>query len=141
MSLLETIRSEALSARKAQNKVSAPLLTTLLSEAEMVGKNDGDRQTRDDEVIVITRKFIKNIEETLSRTNDRVQMEKLSEERVILQGLIPSELSEEELRAAISEIAPGETLTLRDTGRVMAALNERFPGRVSGKAVSAILKG
>ena len=64
MSLIEKIRVDQLASRKAAfnypatNKLQADLLTTLLGEEVMVGKNAGSRETTDAEVIAIVKKFI-----------------------------------------------------------------------------------
>jgi uncharacterized protein YqeY len=139
MSLLETIKNDSLKARRANDLVAKNLLVTLLSEAEMVGKNDGNRETTDAEVTVVIRKFLKNINETLAFgvvSDHRLLI--LQTERNLLSAYIPEELSSDELNAAIAEIGGG--LTIKDTGRVMGILNTKFPGRVNGRAVSDILK-
>ena len=64
--LLETINQDRNEARKMKYTATATLLTTLYSEAQMVGKNDGNRETTDAEVVAVIKKFVKNIDETLS---------------------------------------------------------------------------
>ena len=49
--LINQIKSDALEARKARQTNTATLLTTLYSEASMVGKNDGNRESTDAEVL------------------------------------------------------------------------------------------
>ena len=51
MSLLHTLRQDALAARKARDAIAASLLVTLVSEAEMTGFNDGKRESSDVEVM------------------------------------------------------------------------------------------
>ena len=63
MSLIQTIKTAQVAARKARDP-SASLLTTLIGEAEMVGKNAG-REVTDQEVVATIKKFIKGIDETL----------------------------------------------------------------------------
>ena len=50
MSLLAQLKKDSLLARKAADGVRATLLSTLIAEAEMVGKNAGNRESRDDVV-------------------------------------------------------------------------------------------
>jgi hypothetical protein len=61
MSLIQTIKADQVQARKARS-ASASILTTLIGEAEMIGKNAGDRESTDEEVIAIIKKFIKNLD-------------------------------------------------------------------------------
>jgi uncharacterized protein len=136
MSLLQTIKEDALRARKSRVAVEASLLTTLGSEAAMVGKNAGNRETTDEEVQAVVRKFLKNNAEALTVVvgDGRALYE---EERAILQRYVPAELTEDELRAEISQM--GE-VGPKDMGRVMGALNAKYAGRVNGKMVAELLK-
>lgn len=141
MSLLETIRTDALEARKNSDPVAKNLLITLLSEAEMVGKNAGNRESTDEETTVVIRKFLKNINETLApeRVLAGSYRLKLEVERDILNRYVPQELTRDALRAAIlAEVGTG--LTVKDTGRVKAVLEAKYPGQVSGKVLSDVLK-
>ena len=63
MSLIIEIKSAQLAARKARDSFTASSLTTLIGEAEMVGKNAG-REVTDAEVVAVLKKFVKNIDET-----------------------------------------------------------------------------
>ena len=64
MSLIQDIKSASLVARKARETKKAESLITLYSEASMIGKNDGNRESTDAETIAVIKKFIKNIDET-----------------------------------------------------------------------------
>ena len=141
MTLLETIRTEQIRARKARDGVRTSLLTTLLSEAANVGLNDGKRESTDAEVIAVIKKFIKNIDETLAvRASDDLLVE-----RAILEGFLPSQLSEDELLAAVVSIVAeleldGQSRSMKMMGPVMKTLKERFEGQFDGKAASEAVK-
>lgn len=134
MSLLETIKSHALDARKRRDNIAAPFLTTLLSEASAPGLNDGKRASTDEEVLAVVRKFLKNNAEVLLvRPNDTVSQT----EKQILEGYLPHQLSDGELRAALMAIARDAgitTVTQKDMGVLMKGLKERYNGQYDGKA-------
>lgn len=134
MSLLETIKSHALDARKRRDNIAAPFLTTLLSEASAPGLNDGKRASTDEEVLAVVRKFLKNNAEVLLvRPNDTVAQT----EKQILEGYLPHQLSDGELRAALMSIARDAgitTVTQKDMGVLMKGLKERYNGQYDGKA-------
>lgn len=144
MSLLETIKTHALDARKRRDNIAAPFLTTLLSEASAPGLNDGKRESTDEEVLAVVRKFLKNNSEVLLvRPNDTVAQA----EKQILEGYLPQQLSDGELRAALTAIARDAgltTVTQKDMGVLMKGLKERYNGQYDGKAaqqaVSALIK-
>lgn len=57
MTITEQIKAASLTARKARDTVASALLTTLLSDVVMIGKNAG-RETTDAEAVAIVKKFI-----------------------------------------------------------------------------------
>lgn len=65
MSILETIRADALIARKARNSHKATFLVTLLAEAEKRGKDKGNRPSTDDEVVAVVTSFRSNLDDSL----------------------------------------------------------------------------
>ena len=141
MTLLERIRAEQILARKDRNAERTSILTTLLSEAANVGLNDGKRESTDAEVIAVIKKFIKNIDETLAVTSSAG----LLVERAILESFLPSQLSDDELHAAVvsivEEIHAVELVrNMQQMGKVMKTLKERFEGQFDGKKASEFTK-
>jgi uncharacterized protein YqeY len=148
--LIEKIKSDQLQARKDRNPVATAVLTTLIGEVSKVGP-DGNREVTDAKVVKTLKSFIGNIDlslvgdpgegikplpETEVDTRTRLQTE-----RDLLVAYVPPQLTEAELRAAIAGVAPGETLTMRDTGRIKGLLEDLHPGAVDGKMLSMVLKG
>ena len=150
MTIVAQLRSDTLAARKSalgkpsssEESIRSNLLVTLTGEIQRVGKDKGDRETTAEEAVAMIRKFKGNTEATLALGVAAEAHEKLLTELAILSAYLPDQLSDADLRAAISEIATteGRPLTVRDTGMVSKALNERFPGQVESKSISAILK-
>jgi uncharacterized protein YqeY len=108
----------------------------------MVGKNDGNRETTDAEVVAVIKKFIKNIDETLKslpETDPRFLAAVM--ERDVLGYYLPKQLSEEDLRAAIGEIITSKNLsTPKDMGIVMKELKADFDGQFDGKVASQLAR-
>lgn len=137
MSLMQRIKNEQLEARKKKDVIKAGLLTTLIGEAVAVGKNDGNRETTEAELVAMIKKFIKNIDETL-KVADTFQAR---EEKLILTELLPAQLSNEELAVVVKQLA-GEVgaSSPKDMGKVMKVLKERYEGQYDGGAASAFVK-
>lgn len=139
-SLLARIKEDALTARKARDAVASSLLITLGSEASMAGVNDGKRESTDTEVLATVRKFLKGNAELLAvRGEDEVALR----EKAILEGYLPKQMSEDELRAAILAIASElgiESITGKDTGAIMKALTAKHAGQYAGGQASALVK-
>ncbi len=140
--LLERIRQDSLAARKARESDKALFLTTLLSEAGRVGKDDGNRESTDAEVTATMKKFIKNTDETLRvlpvGSAARVQPEA---ELAILNAYLPRQASEAEVRAAVGRFVA--ELTERNPKRmgvVMGKLNAEFEGNFDKGVASKLVK-
>ena len=68
-------------------------------------------------------------------------VEEIKQKISILMPYLPSQLSEEELQAIVQEVIsePGAE-TMKDMGKVMAALMPRVKGRCDGRVVNAMIK-
>jgi uncharacterized protein YqeY len=133
MSKIQEIKDSLLQARKSRDTLSSALLSTLLGEALMIGKNDGNRESTDAEVIKVIKKFIANNEETIKLTGPNA---KLGAEIVTLESFLPAQLSADELDRIISDLI----LKGNNMGQVMKLLKEQYAGTYDGAAASALIK-
>jgi uncharacterized protein YqeY len=131
--LIDQIKSDNLAARKAHDSAKASLLTTLLGEAEMIGKNDGNRPTTDAEVQEVIQKFVKNNKLTITALKD-VGAEQFHKENEILAGYLPKMLSEDELKAVILSYGT------KNMGEIMKQLKTNHAGMYDGQMASKIAK-
>ena len=135
--LLEKIRADQLQARKESNKTKATILTTLIGEAAMIGKNDGNRNTTDDETAKVIVKFVKGIVETQNLTRG-VNMDKFNElevEKQILETYLPKQLTADELKSIILT----NFTEIPNVGAVMAYLKANYSGLYDGKVASGLV--
>ena len=131
MSLMEQIKSQQVQARLSRH-ASASLLTTLLGEAAIVGKNAG-RETTDDEVVAVVKKFIKNLDETIAALSSRNQdATAFLAELGVLEQFLPQQLSEYELTA----IAVGRS----DMKDFMQYLKQTRSGQYDGRLAAQVAK-
>ena len=140
MSLITQIKAEQVTARKNRNGPMASLLTTLIGEAEMVGKNAG-REVLDAEVVATIKKFIKNIDETIKALGaDDARAQAAMDERVVLEHFLPSQMSEQQLTEAVTAIKAELNAGQKDMGKVMSLLKTRHEGQYDGKMASTVVK-
>ena len=139
--LINQIKKDQIEARKNKDSVKANLLTTLIGEAEMVGKNNGNRAPSDAEVQVVIKKFIKGIDEILTLTFDK-DIQNFLIELAILKSYLPEQLSQEQLASEISKIISSLTVAnpSQAIGVVMKELNARFSGKFDSKQASILIK-
>jgi uncharacterized protein YqeY len=132
MTLMEQIKVRQVAERKAGNSAQASLLTTLLGEAAMVGKNS-NRETTDQEVVAVIKKFIKNIDETISALQARNQsFFQFLVEREVLEQFLPQQLTE----SALIDVAKSQP----NMPAFMKHLKENFAGKYDGKLASTVAK-
>lgn len=141
--LLLQLQNDSLTARKARESDKALLLITLFSEAARIGKDDGNRETTDDEVLKVIRKFLKGVQETLDvLPAEKVEARAMAEfEKTILESYLPKMATEQELKAVIDATVAGlETKSPKQMGIVMKALKDKFAGAYDGNLASQLVK-
>ena len=141
MSLLAQLKKDSLLARKAADRVRATLLSTLIGEAEMVGKNAANRESTDEEVQQTIRKFLKNNQEALGVIKDEERRAVLEQESAILTAYLPPLASDAEVQAFIAaSVATLAERSPKQMGVVMGALKARYGSDFDAKLASAWIK-
>lgn len=135
MSLLSVIRNDLDSARREKNQRLLTVLTTLYSEAAMVGKTKRNAESTDEEVISVVRKFKVGIEEIekIKGSNENIVFEK-----ELYTKYLPTLLTTEELTNIIEQLA--SEVEEKNMGVLMGKLKSLFPGRYDGALASKLVK-
>ena len=127
MSLLNQIKNDLNEARKAKKTEVSNVLSTLYAETIMIGKNDGNRDTTEEETISKVKAFIKNINETLKAIpEDNEKKNEYENEKNLLGKYLPVQLSEKDLTKILSDIASNHEKSMRSMGKVMEKLKEKY---------------
>lgn len=140
MSLLEQIRAASLAARKAKS-ANASFLITLLGEATRPGKDNGNRESTDEEVFKVINKFKAGLDESIKAMqarNDEAGLQKLNNEMAALTPFLPQLLTESELRNIIEALISGSPSP--SIGQIFGALKKSYGGKFDGEMASAIIK-
>lgn len=140
--IIDNIKSEQLQARKIQDKFKTKVLTALYSEASIVGKNNGNRETNDDEAISIIKSFIKKLNETIVILKDKNKdVSEQIAELSIYESFLPKQLAEEEIKSIVIEtIKTIENPSMKSMGIVMSVLNTQYKGLFDGSIASKVVK-
>jgi len=117
--------------------INAEILKRETSAAERLSLNDA-------EIRDVLGKMIKQRQESLDIYEKAGRSELAAQEREeinIISGYLPKQLSDIEAGEAISALIKElEAATLKDMGRTMAALKERFAGQMDFAKASAMVK-
>lgn len=136
MGLLDKIRQDAVAARRAKDP-KASVLVTLIGEADTNAKAMKEpRPLEDAEVVAIVRKFVKNIDETLTLVGQGAAAEKAKAERAALEVYLPVQMTAEEI-ATFARAAAAEGANL---GQIMGRLKAEKAGQYDGRLAASIVK-
>ena len=143
MSMIEDVRSAMVAAMKAGDKERKASLSFLLSSLKNKAIDKRADLTAEEEAQVVL-KEIKQVKETLSLTpEDRTDIIAECEHRLaVLDEYAPKMMSEEDIRAVISEVLAGLGITEptgKDKGRIMKELMPKVKGNADGKLVNEIV--
>lgn len=131
--LIHKIREDSLAARKARETDKATLLVTLFAEASRAGKDDGNRDSTDEEAMKTVRKFIDGIDTSLAVLTDTALVAKAQAEKNLLLTYLPAQLSGDALRAVINEIVGTlKEKNAKAMGQVMGTLRKQYAGTFNG---------
>ncbi len=137
--LLARLQSDLNASRKAQDKPAILLLGTVVSDVKN-RRIELRRDPSDAEVIDVLRKGIKRRRESVDMyekggRNDLAAKERT--EAAALEKYVPPQVSDEELRAAVTSAIAGGATTI---GAVMGKVLPQFKGRAEGAAINAIAR-
>lgn len=108
-------------------------------EARTAGKTFGD-----DDLLGLLQKMIKQRQESVELYDKGGRKELADQERgeiAIIQGFLPQQLTEEEVKAAIAEaIKETGAASIKDMGKVIGSLKARYAGRMDFGKASALVK-
>ena len=142
MTILEKIKTDNLVARKNKYKTLASITSTLIGEIEIVGKNNGNRETTDPEAIKVIEKFKKNAEsmyELMKKDGEfKEKLDSVKDEIEIYKSYLPEKLSEDELTSLIKDIIDHDSGI--NIGKVMGFLKTHYDGKYDGAMASKIAK-
>ena len=112
------------------------------ADIEARGQN---KHVSDDDLLGLLQKMIKQRQESVELYEKGGRQELADAERAeigIIQGYLPQQMDEAQMRAAIGEIVAREGAAgMKDMGKVMAALRAAYAGRMDFGKVSGIVKG
>lgn len=136
MSVIEKLKAESITLRKTRNPI-APSILFALSEIEKVGKNSGNRPTTEDEAIKVIQKLIATANENLKLDIDDGRRIALNHEKTILEGVLPTMASEDDIRALFSEFF-GVTAP-KNKGIAMKLLRDEYGAKVDMKRAGEVV--
>ncbi|MBB4235495.1 GatB/YqeY domain-containing protein [Rhizobium esperanzae] len=141
---LATQLKEAMKAKNAERLSTVRLIQAAVKDRDIANRGTGKEQASDDEILQILAKMVKQRDESAKIYEENSRPELAAKERAeitVIQDFMPKQLSDGEVRANISAvIAETGSSGVKDMGKVMAALKERYAGQMDFAKASATVK-
>ena len=133
---------------KSQDKCATStlrLIVAALKDRDIAARSKGNCDgVGEDDILEMLQKMVRQRREAIELYEEGGRDELADRERreiEVIEGFLPQPLGEAEMTGAIREvIGELQATTIKDMGRVMGALKERFPGRMDFGRASAIVK-
>lgn len=134
----------AMKAKDVRRVSTLRLVQAALKDRDIANRGVGKAETTDDELLQMLAKMVKQREESAKIYEDNGRPELAAHEReeiAIIADFQPEQLSDDKVRAivaaVIAEIGAGG---IRDMGKTMAVLKERYAGQMDFAKASGVLK-
>jgi uncharacterized protein len=142
MSLYVAIEEGLKNSLKAKDEIRTSTLRMLRS-AIKYKEVEQKRKLEENEILGVLSSQVKQHKDSIAeykRGGREDLVEREERELEILQEFMPTQLSDEELTSALTQIIAELDATTKDIGRVMKAAVERFRGQADGKKINEIVK-
>ena len=147
--MLRTRLSDALKTsmkgRDAKSTAALRLILAALKDRDIAARAKGDRDgISDDEVLGMLQSMIKQRRESIALYEKGGRMElaqQEAEEIAVIEEFLPEQMGADKMASVIDAIiTESEAASLKDMGRVMAALKENHAGSMDFSKASALVK-
>lgn len=146
-SLKERISQELKGAIKEKDRramCTLRLITAAISDRSIANRTNGKDGVTDDDVMQILAKMIRQREESERAFEEGGRLELAEQERQemeIIRSFLPRQLDQTEVVQAIDEAVDAVGANcLKDMGRTMSVLKDRYPGQMDFSVASKMVK-
>ena len=142
---LDANLKEAIKSQEKQRVATLRLINAAIKDRDIAVRSEENTEgVSDAEIILILSNMVKQRKQSIVQYEEggRVELaEREREEIKIIQEFLPNQLTDEENHIEISKIIDAqEQLTIKDMGKIMSDLKEKFSGRMDFGKASGIVK-
>jgi uncharacterized protein YqeY len=136
---------EAMKAKDTKRLATVRLMLAALKDRDIAARSETSRDLLgDDEILTLLAKMIKQREESAAAYDAGNRPELAAGEReeiAIIRTFMPAQMDEAAMKAAVAKtIAETGAASIKDMGKVMALLKERYAGQMDFSKASAATK-
>jgi uncharacterized protein YqeY len=141
---LMTALKEAMKSKETTRVNTIRMVQSAIKDLEIANRTKADATVTDGDIAQLLSKLVKQREESAKVYDEGGRPELAAKEReeiAIITGFMPKQLSDDEVTEAIkAAIAETGAASIKDMGKVMAVLKERFPGQMDFAKASGQIK-
>ncbi len=135
---------EAMKAKDTRRLSTVRLVQTAIKDRDIANRGAGKDPVSDDDILQILQKMVKQREESAKIYEDAGRGELAAQEReevTVIKSFMPEQISDEQAADLIkAAVAESGAQGLRDMGKVMAILKEKYPGQMDFAKASGVVK-
>ncbi|MEP0519959.1 MAG: GatB/YqeY domain-containing protein [Hyphomicrobiales bacterium] len=136
--------NEAVKEQDKRQACTLRLINTAIKDRDMAVRGTGKEKISDDEVLAMLKTMISQREDSSRQYEQAGRLDLAKQEREemeIIRSLMPTQLPEEEVRKAVKDVvADIGANSLRDMGKCINALKQRYPGQMDFCRASGVVK-
>ena len=142
---LDANLKEAIKSQEKQRVATLRLINAAIKDRDIAVRSEENTEgVSDAEIILILSNMVKQRKQSIIQYEEggRVELaEREREEIKIIQEFLPNQLTDEEIQKEILKIIDAhEQLSIKDMGKIMGELKEKFSGRMDFGKASGIVK-
>jgi uncharacterized protein len=142
---LQTALKEAMKAKEADRLSTLRLINAAIKDREIALRGEeGAGEVGEADILQIMGKMVKQRQESAKAYEEGGRLELAEKELAeigVIQEFLPRQLSADEVTAAVdAAVTESGATSIRDVGKVMAALKAHYTGQMDFGAVGALVK-
>jgi len=135
----------AMKSQEKRRTATLRLVNAAVKDRDIAARTGGKDNVSDDEIRELLQKMVRQREESAVVYAEAGRTELAEQEREeieIIRDFLPRQMSEDEVRCACEDVVKDIGANgLRDMGKCMSTLKERFPGQIDFGRASTVVKG
>jgi len=136
---------EAMKAKDTKRLATVRLILAALKDRDIAARTETNKDlVGDDDILTLLAKMIKQREESATAFDAGNRPELAANERAeiaVIRTFMPAQMDEAAMKGAVAKvIAESGAASIKDMGKVMAVLKERFAGQMDFSKASAATK-
>jgi uncharacterized protein YqeY len=142
---IDQVMKESMKAQEKLRLSTLRLVNAAIKNADIEARTAGKPPLSDDDLLGLLQKLIKQRQDAIEfyDKGGRAELAKKERDEIeIIKGFLPAQLSEAEAKEAIAGVIKDVgAASPKDMGKVMAALKERYAGKMDFGKASGLVKG